>query len=262
MHPRDDRPKRRDRVLQAAGILMAAVSAVVAFVVGAPTTGTAGPAASTASCDGSQVAPFGCEQFDAGGFGTAWFDTRRGSPVLAIDRYGDLTLLPVTIEDGIGVTAALAATGPTRAECGADGACRSRVASAEFFTRPVVLTPTTRGFSMRSDGPVRTAARVAHFHHYQPVAAQQSNGATLLTTPERNGNQALLSGELRRNGYGCMTVGGVVLILPPTARLLHNGSVVLDGTTYEYGTIVGFGGSGGDVPGDWRCGAGERYWWL
>jgi hypothetical protein len=88
-------------------------------------------------------------------------------------------------------------------------------------------------------------------------------GRTLLTHQSTGTSaDALGSGVLGTNASGCVTMGGVVLVVPDGSGLSSNGSITVDGNSYRSGSSIQLGGGSGSKPSGAKCGEDEKYFWV
>ncbi len=111
---------------------------------------------------------------------------------------------------------------------------------------------------------ITVAAILLLFAACSPSAGQMKvNGRTLLThTSSGTSADAALTGILHVNAAGCVAVGTLVLVVPTGSTLNADGSIVVAGTTYKFGSTIHLGGGGGNAPHGSPCGAHSKYWYV
>ena len=89
-------------------------------------------------------------------------------------------------------------------------------------------------------------------------------GRTLLTYESSGASaDAALSGVLHVNSAGCLAVGDEVLVVPVGSELKRDGSMVVFGQTYKFGSKIKLGGGGGGKqPIGAACGKVVDYWYV
>jgi hypothetical protein len=96
-----------------------------------------------------------------------------------------------------------------------------------------------------------------------PPGNLEVNGRTLLTYSAGSARaDAALEGVLHVNPAGCLAVGTLVLVVPTGSELKSDGSIVVDGATYQLGSTIRLGGGGGESPHKNTCGQHVRYWYV
>ena len=89
------------------------------------------------------------------------------------------------------------------------------------------------------------------------------SGRILLVHVLGDSDQTDFSGPLGENAAHCITVGNFVVIVPNAARLLDDGSVVMNGHTWKQGTRVAIGGGGSaETPKNSPCRAKKFGYWV
>jgi hypothetical protein len=89
------------------------------------------------------------------------------------------------------------------------------------------------------------------------------HGRTLLIYPAGGSTaDAALTGVLHATPAGCIAVGKTVIVAPSGSTLGADGSIVVDGTTYKFGSRIVIGGGGGKPPEKSGCGARLRYFYA
>ena len=118
----------------------------------------------------------------------------------------------------------------------------------------------TRGLGAVAAACALAAALVGCSSEQSSVTA---NGRTLLMYHSSGASaDALGYGVLGVNAKGCVTLGENVLVVPDSSSLQPDGSVRIDGKTYQVGTKIKLGGGSGDAPHPNYCGAGVDYFWA
>jgi hypothetical protein len=85
---------------------------------------------------------------------------------------------------------------------------------------------------------------------------------TLLIYPvTSNSTDAALTGILSTNAAGCLAVGTDVLVAPSGSSLESDGSIVVSGTRYKFGSTVHIGGGGDEPRGGGFCGKYLQYFY-
>lgn len=88
-------------------------------------------------------------------------------------------------------------------------------------------------------------------------------GRTLLTYSAGSARaDAALEGVLHTNAAGCLAVGKFVLVVAAGSELKSDGSIVVDGASYQFGSTVRLGGGGGPSPHSNSCGRHVDYWYV
>jgi hypothetical protein len=91
----------------------------------------------------------------------------------------------------------------------------------------------------------------------------QVRGRTLLIYPDSGSTaDAALTGVLRSNSAGCIEVGTTVIVAPSGSGLKTDGSIVVHGVTYKFGSSVRIGGGAGKALDKSGCGAHLQYFYV